>query len=163
MIGWVGTPYENGGLMLAEVVAAPVYSDVDFTGEWPGLVHVMGCRIATGQIYVIQAIQAGQDIGDEGSYSEALELHTPSVWGDTVSTCAGNSCEPPNGVVGLDDIMAGIKKYQSIDVAPLTWLDIDPSSGDQMPNQVIGIGDILACIDGFQGEPYPGLGPLGCP
>ena len=31
------------------------------------------------------------------------------------------------------------------------------------PNLTVGIGDILSVIDGFQGKPYPGDGPLGCP
>jgi hypothetical protein len=113
--------------------------------------------------YELQAIRLGDDTGDEESYSEVLELHTPTTWGDTVSSCAGNECGAPNGVVGLDDVQAAIKVYQGVSVAPVTWLDIDPSNGDQSPNQVIGIGDILKVIDGFQGQAYPGDGPLDCP
>jgi len=90
-------------------------------------------------------------------------LHTPSVWGDTVSSCDGDTCLPPDGIAGLADIVAAINAYQGIDVAPLTWLDVDPSGDDSRPNQVIGLGDILACIDGFQGKSYPGGGPLDCP
>jgi hypothetical protein len=157
-LGWVGTPYESRGLWVADVVPSPVYET-----QWPELMHVTGCEIATGQDYVIQAIALGDDIGQESNFSAGLVLHTPSVWGDTVSTCEGNVCKPPNGVVGLDDIMAGIKKYQSVDVAPVSWLDIAPSTEQDNPNQVIGIGDILACIDGFQGKLYPGDGPLNCP
>ena len=111
----------------------------------------------------MQAIVFGFDPGDEGSYSEVLELRTPSTWGDTVSSCAGNQCLPPNGIVGLDDVQAAIKLYSGNPVAPITWLDIHPSGGNQMPNQTIGVGDILKVIDGFQGKPYDGLGPLGCP
>jgi hypothetical protein len=158
VLGWVGTPVQSAGLWFAEVVSAPVY-----VGQWPDVVHVTGCVIATDQAYEIQAIPVDQDIANEQNYSEAVVLHTPTVWGDTVSTCEANVCKPPNGLVGLDDIVAAIKKYQAIDVAPLPWLDIDPSTGQSNPNQVIGIGDILACIDGFQGEPYPGDGPLACP
>ena len=162
-LGWVGAPYENLGLTLADVVSSPKYSDADFPGEWPEVVHVIGCEIATGQTYMVQAVQMGLDIGNEGMYSEALLLHTPSTWGDTVSTCAGNVCKPPNGVVGLDDVQAAIKLYQGTPVAPLTWLDIHPSNLDQVPDQTVGIGDILKVIDGFQGKPYPGDGPLDCP
>jgi hypothetical protein len=155
---WVGTPYESGGLTLADVVAAPVYVD-----QWPDVVHVTGCEIATDQTYLIQAIALDEDVGDEGNYSETLALHTPSVWGDTVSPSLGVVCKPPDGIVGLADIMAGIRKFQGTDVAPLTWLDIAPSSGSSVPDQVVGLGDIMGAIGGFQGDPYPGLGPLNCP
>jgi hypothetical protein len=110
----------------------------------------------------IQAIPSGQDLGNEANFSEALVLHTSPVWGDTVSTCAGNVCKPPEGIVSLDDVQAAVKYYQNNHVAPITWLDIDPSNGTQTPNQNIGTGDILKAIDGFQGMPYPGDGPLGC-
>jgi hypothetical protein len=162
-LGWVGAPYKNLNITLADIVSQPAYDAADFDETWPDVVHLTGCEIATGQTYVVQTIMIGRDIGNEDNYSEPLELHTPSVWGDTVSTCAGNTCLPPNGVVGLDDIMASIKKYQGLDIVPLTWVDIDPSGGSQTPNQVIGIGDILAGIEGFQGELYPGYGPSNCP
>jgi hypothetical protein len=155
---WVGTPYESGGLTLADVVAAPVYVD-----QWPDVVHVTGCEIATDQTYLIQAIALGEDVGDEGNYSEPSALHTPSVWGDTVSPSLGVVCKPPDGIVGLADIMAAIREFQGVDVAPLTWLDIAPSTGSSVPDQVVGLGDIMGAIGGFQGDPYPGLGPLNCP
>jgi hypothetical protein len=168
-------------MWLAGLSAAPHYEE-----QWPEVVHVTGCKIAHAAFcdvsgthchpntcpggetcvqhsYHIQAIVLGQDIGDEGSYSEVLELNTSSTWGDTVSTCAGNVCLPPNGVVGLDDVQAAIKLYQGIAVAPITWLDIDPSNEGQAPDQNVGIGDILKVIDGFQGQAYSGLGPLNCP
>jgi hypothetical protein len=163
LLGWIGEPHESAGVTLAEIVPEPAYDTLSFSGPWPEVLHVTGCQIATGYTYYVQAITIGQDIANELLYSEVLALHTPSVWGDTVSTCAGNECLPPEGVVGLGDIMAAIKKYQGINVAPLTWLDIDPSTGTQKPNQVIGIGDILGCIEGFQAQLYPGAGPLDCP
>jgi hypothetical protein len=69
----------------------------------------------------------------------------------------------PDGSVGIDDILAEIGKFQGVDNAPLTWLDIASSQGSDLPNQAIDIGDILATIAGFQGDEYPGDGPLGCP
>jgi hypothetical protein len=187
VLGWVGAPYwepptsQHSGLWLADMQATPHYETT-----WPDVVHVIGCEIAHAALcdpsgehcgpnscpgvepcvhwsYYIQAIALGSDIGDEKNYSEVLALRTPTTWGDTVSTCAGNVCKPPNGVVGLDDVQAAIKYYQNNWVAPITWLDIDPSNAAQTPNQNIGIGDILKVIDGFQGQPYPGDGPSGCP
>jgi hypothetical protein len=189
LLGWVGEPSwapptgQHDGLWLSDIVATPYYGD-----PWPDVVHVIACEVShaatcddsTGEHcgpnlcpggmsetcyhhgYEFQAINAGSDPADEGNYSPALTLFTPAVWGDTVSTCAGNVCKPPNGVVGLDDVQAAIKYYQNNRVAPITWLDIDPSNGTQTPNQNIGIGDILKVIDGFQGKPYPGDGPMGC-
>jgi hypothetical protein len=113
--------------------------------------------------YHIQAIVYGSDPGNEIYYSEVLELRTNSTWGDTVSTIVLDNGRPPNGVIGVEDIIAAIKKYQIVDVAPITWIDIDPSDGNQVPEQVIGVDDVINCIDGYQGKPYPGLGPLNCP
>jgi hypothetical protein len=163
VLGWVGAPDQNAGLWLAEVVALPVYEDIDFTGTWPTTVHVSDCEVATGETYEIQAIALGQDIGNEANYSEPLVLHTPTKWGDVVAQCPGDVCTPPQGIANLDDIMAKIKKFQAIPVAPLMWLDDDPSAGSESPNQVINLGDIMNSVRGFQGEPYPGDGPLGCP
>ena len=162
VLGWVGTPRLAGGLIVADLSPSPVYASVDFIGPWPSVVHLMGCEIATNQRYLVQAIMIGHDIGDEGNYSPSIELHTPSTWGDVVSTCFNNQCRPPDGAVGIDDILAGISKFQGIDNAPLAWLDIDPSTDDNLPNQQVNIGDILASLDGFAGRPYPGDGPLGC-
>ena len=79
-----------------------------------------------------------------------------------MSTCFGNVCYPADGAGGIDDILASIAKFQGINNAPLTWLDIDPSTGTSLPNQQVNIGDILGSLDGFQGKPYPGNGPGGC-
>ncbi len=160
ILGWLGEPvlHTETGLILAEVVSAPVY-----VSEWPILVHACDCEIATGYSYVIQAIPSGQEISDEGRYSTPLELHTPSVWGDVVSTCMDHNCQPPDGDVDIDDILAGIAAFQSLNNNPLTWFDIAPALGDGVPNQMVDIDDILANIQGFQSKAYPGLGPLGCP
>ena len=122
-----------------------------------------GCAVATGQTYVVQAITPGLDVGDEGNYSDGVALHTPSTWGDVVSTCFDDDCLPPDGSVGVDDILATITRFQGIPNAPVIWLDISSSRGTDVPNQAVDIGDILDTIAGFQGEVYPGDGPLGCP
>jgi hypothetical protein len=164
LLGWLSSPwYEpptslHDGLWLADISASPTY----FT-QWPDVLHVTDCRIATGYTYDIQAVAIGADIGDEGAYSEAVSLPTSAVWGDVVASCAGGTCAPPDGIVGLSDIMACISKYQGVDVAPITWLDTDPSNGDDTPDRNIGIGDILRAIEGYQGGLYPGLPPLSCP
>jgi hypothetical protein len=162
VLGWAGVPYQNASLWLADVVGAPVYADADFTGDWPAVLHLTDCEVATGQTYEIQAIILGQDIGNESNYSEALLLHTPTKWGDVVATCPADECGPASGFANLDDIMAKIKYFQAVPVAPLTWLDDGPSDGFNSPNQGINLTDIMNSVYGFQGHPYPGNGPLGC-
>ena len=151
VLGWLGAPYDASGLTVADVVDAPVYQVV-----WPDVVHACDCEIATGHLYEVQAIRQGVTVGNEVNYSAPLLLHTPSAWGDVVSTCFDNLCLPADGAVGVDDILAIIVKFQGIDNAPLTWLDIDA-------NQGIGVADILGSLGGFQGDKYPGADPLDCP
>ncbi len=158
VLGWVGEPYEAVGLSLADIVAAPAY-----IGVWPDLLAVSGCAIATNHTYLVQAIAEGQEITDEANYSTAIALHTPSVWGDVVSTCTAHNCDPPEGEVNIDDILAVIGAFRSLNNDPLTWFDIAPALGDGVPNQMVDIDDILATIQGFQSKAYPGLGPLDCP
>lgn len=180
VLGWVDEPYEAAGLWLAEIVAGPVSVQT-----WPDVVHVIGCEIAHASLsdstekhckpntvvdencvehcYIVQAISASADVEDEGEYSEELMLCTNSTWGDTVTTGPGGLLLPADGVCGLADIMAAIAYFQGDLVAPLTWLDIAPSTLKNKPDQVVGLGDIMGAIAGFQGSPYPGgLGPKDC-
>ncbi len=155
---WVGTPYQASGFTVADVV-----DDPEYVQTWPDLVNVMGCEIAPNQTYLVQAIAEGQEITEEANYSTAIALHTPEVWGDVVSTCMYYNCDPPQGEVNIDDILAVIGAFQSLNNDPLTWFDIAPALGDGVPNQMVDIDDILATIQGFQSKLYPGLGPLDCP
>jgi hypothetical protein len=140
---WVGEPYSQNGMTLAPVVQTPYYAD------WPAVVQVTDCEIAPQQEYLIQSITEGQDLGGADNYSEPLVLRTAQIWGDVVSTCFDNTCLPPDGIVGIDDLLGTIARFQGIDNAPLPWFDVDP-------NQAINIGDILACLGAFSGDPYDG-------
>ena len=158
-IGWVGEPYPGPvGLWLARVVGGAVY-----VNQWPDVVHVMGCEIAPNRTYEVQAIEQGSSTGDEDNFSEVLSLSTVPLWGDVVQMCTNYNCKPPDGDVDIDDILAMIAGFQSLNKNPLTWFDIAPARDDDYPNQEIDIDDILAVIEGFQSMPYPGDGPLNCP
>ncbi len=160
VLGWVGAPYDEAGLMVANLVDTPVYADVDFAGEWPQALHITGCGIAAASTYGVQAISMGLDPGDEGSYSAALELETPSTWGDVVGTFADGAWTPPNGVANFVDISAVVQGFQGLpQAAPMPWLDLAP----QVPNGSINFADISACVSGFQGQPYPFAAPENCP
>jgi predicted outer membrane repeat protein len=169
VLGWVGEPTFNPieGILTAVVSDFPVYNMIDFHGGWPGVLHVAGCQIAPERTYLIQAIASEQSIDDESNYPEPLALPTSPVWGDVVSACPHGICSPPEGdpftQPNIDDVLALVNAFQGVDNAPLTWLDIDPVAGDGYPEGMVVIGDVLAVVLAFQGEPYPGDGPLGCP
>jgi hypothetical protein len=162
-VGWVADLETTGGLDLGRVEPTLLPEYYRTTEEWPSLLHVSDCEVATGQIYCVQAIFDGAHPALEANYSPCLRLNTPAKWGDVIKACPGDVCTPPQGIACLDDIMAKIKLYQGIPVAPRTWLDDGPSHGSQSPNQVINLDDIQNSIRGFQGQPYPGDGPLDCP
>ena len=118
--------YQKAGLDLAGMVDAPVYANIDFEGEWPDVLHVTSCEIATNQRYIVQAIPQAADVGDEGAYSGTVILHTPSVWGDMVGTCFAGDCLPPQGggsAVGVDDILAQISFFQGMSSTTVLHLD----------------------------------------
>jgi C1A family cysteine protease len=169
LMGWVGEPTfsPTAGIWFSIVVTEPVYSGVDFEGDWPEVVHVTGCKIAPGGTYLIQAIVQGQSIGDESNYSEPLALPTAPVWADVVSACPNDVCTPPQGdpltQPNIDDVLGLVNAFQGIDNAPLTWMDLDPVVEDGYPEGVVVIGDVLAVVNAFVGQSYPGWGPLGCP
>ena len=170
---WVGEPSYSAAedMYFASVVDEPVYSGVGggewVDNDWPEVVHVKGCEIAPDATYLVQAIQNGQDIGEESNYSETLELRTAPLWGDIVSSCAFDHCLPPEGEFGqpsIDDVLAEVNAFQGIRNAPLWWMDIDPVYADGEPEGLWTlIGDVLAVVNAFSGGPYPGWGPTGCP
>jgi hypothetical protein len=169
LMGWVGEPTFNAaeGIWMSVVADVPTYNGVDFSGDWPDVVHVTGCKIAPGQTYLVQAIMEGQSVGDESNYSEVLALPTAPVWGDVVGICPFDVCKPPEGdpftQPNIDDVLATVNAFVGIDNAPLTWLDIDPVVGNGYPEGFVVIGDVLAVVNAFSGQSYPGDGPLGCP
>jgi hypothetical protein len=80
--------------------------------------------------------------------------------------CPNDVCAPPEGdpfsQPNIDDVLALVNAFQGVENAPLTWLDIDPAVGDGYPEGSVVIGDVLEVVNAFVGQPYPGLGPLGC-
>jgi hypothetical protein len=169
ILGWVGAPMYNATeqVWISLVVGQPIYDGIYFPDQWPDVLHLTGCEIAPGQSYVVQAIEFGSDELDEAGYSEVLVLKTAPVWGDVVSTCPYDVCEPPQGdpftQPNIDDVLALVNAFQGVENAPLAWLDIDPVVGNGYPEGTIAIGDVLVVVLAFTGQPYPGNGPLGCP
>ena len=159
-LGWVGSPNGDG---ISQIQDTPEYRN--WSLDEP-TIHVTECEIAPGQTYLVQGIVEGQSVGEESNYSEALTLPTAPIWGDVVSACPNDVCAPPEGdpltQPNIDDVLALVNAFQGVENAPLTWLDIDPVVDGGYPEGLVVIGDVLAVVNAFVGQPYPGLGPLGC-
>ena len=81
---------------------------------------------------------------------------SPKFWGDTVGSFDGTSWSPSQGVTNIDDAVAAIKTWQSVDFAPhFSITDVEP----QDPNQIVNFNDVFQIVIAFQGDPYP----FGCP
>ena len=148
VLGWVGEPDENG---IARLVDAPVHSD-----SWPAVVHVGDRPIVPVATYAIRSTPDG------ATFSDPLEVPTiarpsPKYWADCVGALEGGGWTAPNGVVNMDDVMAGVQKFTDDPNAPhLTWVDVD----GEIPNAVLNFGDIQMIVNGFKGEPYPFTMPI---
>jgi hypothetical protein len=154
---WVTEPDTNAVARLESTLGPTLYRD---WGLEPAVIHVGDCPIVPNADYQVQAILAGANPGDEGNYSDALELPTVDRWGDVVGLFEDDVWTPPNNVGNLDDVMAGISKFQGAPTAPpKPWVDLDPEE----PNLVINLQDILGAIYGFQSDPYPFSPPESCP
>ena len=107
----------------------------------------------------------GQSTRSAKHYSDDLTLSTiaqgtPQSWADCVGAMEGGAWTAPNGVVNMDDIMAAVQKFRSVETAPhLTWVDIDP----EVPNAVLNMADIFQIVQGFKGAAYPFSAPADCP
>ena len=161
ILGWVGPPNGNAIAYLQE---EPEYRDWSLDES---VIHVTECEIAPGETYLVQAILEGPSVGDESNYTAPLALPTAPVWGDVVSACPYDVCEPPQGdpftQPNIDDVLALVNAFQGVENAPLTWLDVDPVVGNGCPEGTITIGDVLVVVNAFTGQPYPGDGPVDCP
>jgi hypothetical protein len=141
---------------IARIVDTPVYDT--WEDLIPPYLHFGDCEVSTGNNYLIQAIAEGQDTGDEGNYSDPLELPTPAHNGDV--TGGGNPGDPPNGATGsLVDVFSQIKAFQSTQNENKDWLDFEP----EVPNMVHSLADAFQGILAFQLNPYPFSAPLDCP
>ncbi len=151
VLGWVGEPDEIG---IARLVEEPFLSDA-----WAEVVHVGDCAIVPAATYEIRATL------DDATFSDPVEIRTiaqpaPKYWGDVVGEFGGTEWSAPNGVVNMDDVMAGVQEFKQLETAPpLTWVDLDP----EVPNGVLNFTDIFQIVQGFKGGPYPFRSPAECP
>ncbi len=151
VFGWVG---QQGPDSVSQIVSEPYFSDF-----WPAVVRVADCLIVPAATYSITATTQGT------LFSEPLEVMTtpaplPKAWADVVGEFTGDSWSAPDGLVGMNDIMATVQRFQAVPTAPPTMqVDVD----GQTPNRVINMTDVLQVVNAYQGEPYPFSDPAGCP
>jgi hypothetical protein len=76
----------------------------------------------------------------------------------------------PQGVVNIDDAVAGIKTFQDINAVNATHVSVtdvqphgDPATPFGTPNQIVNIADVFGIILGFQSTEYPGFQLGSCP
>ena len=172
VLGWVGEPTqlavsgpEVSPQLLARIENVPYYRDWsidDFGGAWPdSTVHVGDCETSPRHTYLIQAIAAGADTGDEANYSEPLALSTVQDvsgvggFGDVVGGATGL---PPEGIRSFKDISAVVRGFQGIQTEPKSWLDLQgPATSPLCPNfggAGVDFKDIDWAVKGFQGWTY---------
>ena len=151
VLGWVGEPEEND---ITRVVGEPFYTDA-----WPGVVHVGDCGLVPVATYDIRATVDGMRLTDALTVS-TIAQPGPKYWGDVVGELEEGGWTAPNGVVNMDDVMAGVQRFRQLETAPhLTWVDIDP----EIPDAVLNFTDIFRIVQAFKGEPYPFSDPADCP
>ncbi|MGB0714520.1 MAG: hypothetical protein ACPGXK_01495 [Phycisphaerae bacterium] len=144
----------------ATIDATPFYTD--WTTVTSGIISIGDCEVSPGNSYIVQAINDGDDVGNESAYSLPLNLPTCANNGDV--TGGGSPGDPPNGAQGsLVDVFAQILGFQSVGNEPLDWLDTDPATGAANPNLIVNLADAFAGVQAFQQNPYPGPAPLDCP
>jgi len=122
------------------------------------VVYVTGCFISPVADYEIRAsADGGQTFAPSTlTVSTIYQPGGGKWWGDTVGHFNGFFWTPPQGIVNIDDAVAGIKSFQQLSNAPhKSVTDVEP----QVTNQICNISDVYTIILAFQGKPYP----YGCP
>ncbi len=171
---WVGPPdvyCENGAEVNAPCTPAEGIPSSTFLSsslqcaqhcmDWgsPGeTLHVGDINVVPGAVYRVRAINCGSDPDEATNYSLPLPVAT-SQWGDTILTCEGCPCGPPEGIVNIIDCKGVVDRFVSAPCAPLkSRVDLEPA----IPDRQINITDALQCVRAFQGVPYDLSVPVGC-
>jgi hypothetical protein len=152
---------------LSRIGDAPFYiiPSVDLTSN-PKTMTIGDCEIRPGDaqhgeapfLYWVQCIKQGDNTADEGNYSTALGLPTPTRSLDV--TGGGAPGNPPNGAqTSLVDAFAVVLGFQNLQNEPKDWLDVEP----QVPNLIVNLADAFLVVQAFQLQPYPFMDPIPCP
>ena len=154
---WVGDPFEvselsaESGAMAPTFTAAPLTCEPSFR-DWGSLgrIQVVGEPVVPGAVFIVQAISEGCFGAGEFIYSTALSVST-TRYGDVTEYCGPGVCDPPDGAVGISDVLSLIAKFSNVSNA------VRKARADMIPSCVdflIDIADVLDGLRAFSGLPY---------
>jgi choice-of-anchor B domain-containing protein len=155
VLGFVGDPFVAGGDAPPNTLLAAVVSvDPGFRVWDETLIHITDCEVAPGQVYRIEM----EDSNAPGLFAELVIRTTPKPdgkdWGDLVGSFDGLSWSEPNGLAGVDDVLAMVK-FLTLQPAPhITVIDLvgpPPLSVNIDANGT----DLLMILKAFKGELFP--------
>ena len=155
LLGWVGDPVAAGGdAPPGTLIASVVTVDPGFRVWSEPLVHITDCEIAPGRVYRV----AVENCDTPGLFASLDMRTTPKPvgkdWGDIVGNFDGVSWSAPNGLVGVDDVLAMIK-FLTLKPAPhITVVDL-VGPAPTFVNTDVTATDLLILLRAFMGELYP--------
>ncbi|MBI4717014.1 MAG: hypothetical protein HY763_04360 [Planctomycetes bacterium] len=162
--GWVGVPDAAG---LAPVVSAPVLR------VWSEpVVHVGDCAVVPVASYEVRTSEDGGSAFSAPLAVDTIAQPGPKFWGDTVGqfgTITPDVWDPPNGVVNVNDFLAGLEKFQNPATTRVHLTVVDVVGAGQPGfeaclNRSANIADVFNLIKAFQGSVYPfTTDPPSCP
>jgi len=135
--------------------------------------HLTGCPMIPTSTYDIVVVDGAIE-SSPPLVAQTQTLPTGSKWfGDCVGQFdpAADAWTPPNGIVAIDDAVAGIKTFQNpslvgpgcgtppCNATHVSVTDIHPAGFPLQPwgapNNRVDINDVFGVILGFQGNEYP--------
>ena len=165
---WVTAPQavsESGGNVepvpdVPNFTAATLGCQPHFT-DWGALgsVSLYHPMIVPGSEYHVRVIGEACVIAEIDDFSEFV-VATTSRFGDVVGDPALTPPGPPDGEVGIVDVLAVIKGFASVPGrARKARTDLEPGT----PDLLINISDVLVNLLAFSGVPFPFDPPAGPP
>jgi len=159
---WEGTPPADGSLT-ADLECVEDPTNLPDWAYWSTteMIYVGDKDIVPGYLSWDEseqedAIYTVEATFDGVNFSAPVNISTHCKLGDIVgnrNTSHPYGWNPPDGIVGLADIMNLVGRFQGHPyVAPLPVCDL--FGGDETPDRVVNLADMMQAIAGFQGTTY---------
>ena len=154
MLGWVGEPVEAGGDALPGTFTSDIVNIQPAVRTWSeSVVHIGDCEIAPVRTYGISATTNGTVFSDP-LIMATIEKPQGKFWADVVGSFNGAIWSAPNGLVGVDDVLAVIK-FLSLKPAPhVTVLDL-VGGPPTFLNFDVNATDLQMVLVAFGGKTWP--------
>lgn len=112
--------------------------------EWGGFA-ILGREIVPQTSYQIRLVS------EDGLLDQVADVLT-ARWGDTAGRFMAGQWTPPDGQIGLSDVLAALQAFgESATAPPLEWADIAP----EVPDGKVDLRDINGILQAFANLPYP--------